>query len=168
MFSRPNALTRILQRTMRGGKGNSVPTIIGKEKRLDIANRYWTSYDKVLHTQITFLGLSGKVFLFVGSINIFMYGLSQVMDKDSFVRKFSWTPNSGDKIFQTIKSQFCSNRLFNVAWTAPSIIVAGAFLERSLGSVFALKVTLFTTFFAYGTFTLFGGMFMPFERPWVC
>jgi hypothetical protein len=168
MFSKPNALSRILQRSTRGRKGNSMPTIIGKEKRLDIANRYWNSCDKVSHKQITFYKLDGKIFMLVGGLTLFMYGLSLVMDKDTYIRKFSWVPNSGDKIFQTIKSQFCSNRLLNIAWTAPSIMIAGGLLERKYGSVFALKVILLTTFFGIAAFSLFGGMFMPFERSWVC
>ena len=82
---------------------------------------------------------SGQVlFGLMGVANLLGFGLSLVMEKRNF--DYYFFMNGNGKFFQPVRSMCASDNLFNVMWTAPSLILGGAYLNKCLG---AMKLTQF-------------------------
>ena len=99
-------------------------------------------------------GMGGIGFIAWGVANIGVYGLSLIMDKQSFDYHFAYTGNG--KFTQPLKAMMASDSLANVAWTAPSLIGGGILLQSKVGSRATFKIFGASLVASYLATTCFG------------
>jgi hypothetical protein len=75
----------------------------------------------------------GFLFAFMGVGNALGYIASHLMEKKNFDNHFLYQGNG--RLFTPFKSLFASDKLMNVAWTSPTLIFGGMFLQRQLGAM---------------------------------
>ena len=118
---------------------------------------YMTGFDRMLLDKLTWarkLFSGGYLFALFGIGNVFGYGLSLFMDKENHQYYFGY--NGSGKFFQPIKSMIGSNNYVNVAWTSPSLILGGLYLQSKLGHVTSTKFFLLSMLASYGFMSAFG------------
>ena len=76
--------------------------------------------------------VAGFGFVAFGLANLGGFGLSLVMDKQNFDYHFAYKGQG--KLLQPLKSMIAAESITNVGWTAPSLILGGAFLQRACGN----------------------------------
>ncbi len=109
-----------------------------------------TGFERMFTDKLGWAGLSslgGMGFVLFGLGNIGLYGLSLVMHKPNFDYHFAYTGNG--KLLQPLKSMMAAESLANVAWTAPSLIAGGLFLNSRVGSIASFKIFWLSLFAAY-------------------
>ncbi len=131
--------------------------------------------DKLKWAKNRFSG--GYMFAFIGVGNIMGYALSNVMDKSNYDYYFAYT--GCGKFMQPIKSLFGSNKILNVAYIAPTLIVGGVYLHRLLGPLLSTKFFGLSILATYGFMSAFGANtrvgaqfnirgFWPSQTRWDC
>ena len=91
--------------------------------------------------------LSGMGFVIWGILNIGVFGLSKIMHKENFDYHFAYRGEG--KFTQPLKALMASEKLENVAWTAPSLILGGYYLQSKVGSLTAFKIFGLTIMASY-------------------
>lgn len=97
---------------------------------------------------------AGMGFVVWGLANLGIYGLSLVMHKENFNYHFAYT-GSG-KATQPLKALMGAETLNNVAWTAPSLILGGLYLNSKVGSLTAMKIFSLSVFASYAAVCTMG------------
>ena len=111
-----------------------------------------TVFDKLKWTKSYLSG--GYLFAFIGLGNILGYALSNIMDKENHDYYFSY--NGSGKFLQPIKSLLGSNKILNVAYIAPTLIVGGWYMHRLLGPLLSTKFFGLSMLATYGFISAFG------------
>ena len=93
-------------------------------------------------------------FVFWGLCNAGVYGLSLIMSKQNFDYHFAYEGKG--KLMQPFKSMMAAESLANVAWTAPSLIGGGFYLQQKLGPMATFKIFGLALFASYLATTVFG------------
>ena len=101
-------------------------------------------------------GLLGgaNLFYLFGLGQLFGYGLSFVMEKDSYDYHFKYTGHK--RFFQPLKSMFGSTHFSNVSWTAGFIVFTGHFLQNKVGTLATTKCFGISLLAAYLGLTALG------------
>ena len=76
-------------------------------------------------------------FVVFGSLNFVCYGLSKLMNQEDYKNYFAFTGNG--KYSQIMRSLIGSDKLGNVIWTAPSLILCGQYMHMKVGALTMLK-----------------------------
>ena len=92
--------------------------------------------------------IAGMGFVAWGLANATIFGLSLVMSKENFDYHFAYRGTG--KLTQPLKANMAAESLNNVAWTAPSLIFGGMYLNSRVGPLLAMKIFGLSVFAAYG------------------
>lgn len=153
MFSQSTA-QRVLM------KGRTSSGLVQQPKRFFQqygAGPYKSGFERMVVDKFSWSGLSalsGMGFAVWGVLNVGIYGLSLVMSKDNFNYHFMYTGNG--KFLQPLKAMMAANSINNVAWTAPSLILGGLYLQQKLGNLTAMKIFGLCLFASYAATTALG------------
>ena len=104
-----------------------------------------TGFDKMLGDKINWFRVGGNWFALFGIANLLSYGYYLVADKDQFYYHFAYTTYPG-RLFKNIKSQFGTDNLLSVSWTAPSLILANLYMNKKVGSLIMTKFFFLSLF----------------------
>ena len=85
----------------------------------------------------------------LGVGNLLGFGCSLLMYKKNFNEQFAYRNEA--KMFKPIKSWFASDNLLNVAWTSPSLILGGMYMQKKVGGMTLFKFFFCATLACYGT-----------------
>ena len=102
---------------------------------------YQTGWEKMVLDKLNSVKLLSKVSFFTlfGLANAVGYGLSHVMSQDDYRRYFAYTGNG--KTFNQVRSWFGSENIYNAAWTVPSLLFFGQYMQGKVGPLTMLKFT---------------------------
>ena len=78
--------------------------------------------------KLRFTKIYGNWFVLAGIANIFCYGLSHIMTKKNYEFHFAYS-NYPTRFFTPLKSMVGANNFWNVAITAPLLILCGGYLS---------------------------------------
>ena len=92
-------------------------------------------------------------FALLGGINLACYGLSLMMTPEDY--KFYFAYDGTGRYTDMARSMVGSNKLGNVIWTAPALILGGQYLHTKLGAVTALKFTALSVVSTVAFYTAF-------------
>ena len=117
---------------------------------------YASGFEKMVLDKFVHMPILSKLpwFSLFGLANVFCYGLSHMMSEKDYLYYFSYKGNGRGS--DLVRSNFGSNNLMNVAWTAPMLIVGGAFIHSKLGALKSLKFTALSLVMISGFQTAFG------------
>ena len=101
----------------------------------------------------------GTLFALLGIGNVCGYLLSHVMEKKNFEYWFLFK-NDG-RMFTGLRTMLASENLLDVAWTSPSLILGGLYLQKQMG---VMKSTQFF-WLALGASMMFTSAFGP--NTWI-
>ena len=102
---------------------------------------YFSGHERALMDKMNVLKVPKHLSMFTlfGLVNAFCFGLSYTMSEKDYIFHFSYKQNG--RYSDMIKSQFGSTNPMNVAWTAPSLILGGHYMQSKLGSMRMLQFT---------------------------
>jgi hypothetical protein len=92
----------------------------------------------MLVDKLSWFKINGNWFAVFGLLNLIGYGASLLMTKEQYRYHFAYA-NKPPKIFQPIKSFVGSEKLANVIWTAPSLILLNFYMHQRVGSLVMTK-----------------------------
>ena len=87
-----------------------------------------TGFEKMTLKKVNFLRVNGQYFALFGVANVGVYLLSKYMKRDSFEYHFQYK-GEGQRAFLPIKSMVASDSIYNLGWTAPTLIGLSYFLN---------------------------------------
>lgn len=119
-----------------------------------------TGFDRTLVDKLSFLKVNGHWFAIFGLMNALAYGASLFMPKDWYTYHFGYRayPTS---VFKFFKSQFGSNTLANVIWTAPVLVLLSGFMHKKVGPIAMSKfffLSMFSSFIFISAFNPQSGL----------
>ena len=117
---------------------------------------YASGFEKMVLDKFHHMPILSKLpwFSLFGLANVFCYGLSHLMSEKDYLYYFSYKGNG--RLSDLARSNFGSNSLVNVAWTAPLLIVGGSLIHSKLGALNSLKFTALSLVCIGGFQTAFG------------
>jgi len=113
-----------------------------------------TGFDRMLADKLNWLKFNGHWFALFGGLNLFCYGLSLYMDRDMYLYHFGYSGYPA-RMFKPFKSMVGCDNIFNVLWTAPSLIGLNFYLHKKMGALFMTRfffLTIFSTYFFMSIF----------------
>lgn len=112
------------------------------------SRNYMTGFDRMLLDKLRFFRISGWWFALFGLANVGAYAASLYMRPDNFQYHFGYR-GEGSSLFTFFKSQFGSDRLANVSWTAPALIGLNWYLHSKVGPLVLSKLFFLSLFSSY-------------------
>ena len=106
---------------------------------------YYSGFEKTLLEKLMIFKAVSKIsiFTYLALANGFAYGLSYFMTPQDYVYYFGY--RGSGKMSEIWRSQIGSNVLGNAAWTVPSLLLFGQYMQGKIGQLKMLK------FFALAT-----------------
>ena len=98
---------------------------------------YASGFEHMVRDKLTWLGTTPNFWVLLGLGNLVGFAASLLMYKETFRQMFAYEGQG--RFFKPIKSWFGSDRLSNVIWTSPSLILGGMLMQRRVGSMILLK-----------------------------
>lgn len=115
---------------------------------------YAAGFEHLWRDKFTWLGTVPNFWVLLGLGNIAGFGLSLFMYKKTYAEQFA---HEGHGVFfKPFKSWLASDKLINVAWTSPSLILGGYYMQRKVGSFTLFKYFLLASIAVYMSQTCFG------------
>ena len=127
----------------------SVPVVSLQKRSHTVFNskKYTTGMERMVLDKFRTIRVLPKLSIFglLGLANGFCYGLSLLMGSKDYKDMFAY---SGDgRASNLARAMVGSDRLSNVAWTAPSLFLLGHYMHRKAG---AMKMLKFSTLAIFG------------------
>jgi len=145
-----------VQQRLRQVQSKSLQVLTQQPKRgfQTFGGAYRSGFDRMISDKIGWTGINGHWFALFGVANLLGFGLSQVMERKNFEYYFAYKGEG--TFFQPFRSMIASDKFSNVVWTAPSLILGGAYLQKQLGGVFMTKFFITALIANYAFMSAFG------------
>ena len=119
------------------------------------AKRYLTGQDRMVLDKLKWTGIQGKhLWMMLGVGNLIGYGLSNTMKPANYANYFHYKGN--EKFFAPFRSLIGSDRLYNVGWTAPTLILGGHWAQGVFGNLRTAKLFFGCLAMSYFFMSAFG------------
>ena len=113
-----------------------------------------TGFDRMVFDKLKWLNFGGHWFAVFGVLNLLCYGLHLYSKRDNYLYHFAYTAEP-PRLFKPIKAMVGSDNIYNVIWTAPSLIGLNFYLHKKFGSLIMTKfffLTLVSSFIFMSAF----------------
>lgn len=135
------------------GKSRSL-TQAPKRVFMNYGREYLTGFDRMLLDKLQWFKFHGLWFALFGVGNVILFGQSMLSRKDNYEIHFAYNGKQR-RMFSCLKSLMASDNIWNVAWTAPTLIGGGSYLAWKLGSLFTFKFFWITMFLSWAFYSVF-------------